>query len=263
MPAEVAAEVVSETVESRGDRWPLYGALVVLMGLGLWVMLGDDEASSAAAGKEMPGMIAEATNSDKGLQFANLEPNSAVPPGAEDADSGAGSALAAGQTADLGASPGDDVPSDGGKDKPTADVDANSGSTSTGKSTGKSADKITKNNTNQPQGQKRTRTAAKGKAKKKTNPEKASAEVPEKLAGADLRAVLAKIDVAKCSHLGALPGMKVKVKLMISAAGKVVSAEALKPFKGVALGRCVATAAKSASFAKAEKGQVYTHAFKL
>ncbi len=244
---QVAAQVGTETVESRAGRMPLFAALAVLLGLGAWVMFAGDKGSKTepqVADAEIASLEDKLKPGQGGLA-ADVKPAvGIVPPGS------AGPA----SDADSAADPGADSLSDQGDGEPAADVDANgSGAADIGssKSTNKTAHKD------------RKKTKSTSKAKKKASPEKASAEVPEKLTSADIRAVLGKIEVAKCSQLGALPGMKVKVKLMISADGTVASADALKPFKGVALGRCVASAAKTARFGKAERGQIYTHAFKL
>ncbi|MGB1275636.1 MAG: protein kinase domain-containing protein, partial [Nannocystaceae bacterium] len=88
-------------------------------------------------------------------------------------------------------------------------------------------------------------------------------EKPERLSGAVIsKAVAGSISAVKaCGKRGALPGTKIKIRIEISAGGKVKSASSQKPLAGTPPARCVEGVLKKVKFPAAKNGQTVTRSF--
>ncbi|PRQ03609.1 Serine/threonine-protein kinase Pkn1 [Enhygromyxa salina] len=88
--------------------------------------------------------------------------------------------------------------------------------------------------------------------------------IRESLSANDVNKGLKRISkkVSACKNKGGLPGMKIKVNFLISG-GKVKSASARPPHSSTPVGKCVASAVKSARFTKAKQSKIVDHTFTL
>ncbi|GEM_PF-1289313 len=90
------------------------------------------------------------------------------------------------------------------------------------------------------------------------------AKVKEQLSTADVNRGLKRMNrkVKACKSKGGLPGMKIKVSLLISG-GKVKSASARPPHTSTPVGKCVAGVVKKARFTKAKQSKIVEHTYTL
>ncbi|EDM78067.1 serine/threonine protein kinase [Plesiocystis pacifica SIR-1] len=89
-------------------------------------------------------------------------------------------------------------------------------------------------------------------------------KVKASLSAADVTRGLKRVKskVSSCKSKGGLPGMKVKVNMMI-VDGKVKSASPRPPHSNTPVGKCVAGAVKKARFPKAKQTKITDHTFTL